>query len=67
MKLPKQPTGETLLAGFPSVLRTFTLSGASNDGVFRHLRVATADRGGSDKPFEKGLSENFSPCGSREV
>jgi hypothetical protein len=27
---------------------------------FRHLRMATADRGGSDKPFEKGLIQNFS-------
>jgi len=26
---------------------------------FRPLRRATADRGGSDKPFEKGLSQNF--------
>ena len=33
----------------------------------RPSQRATADRGGSDKPFEKGLSENFSPCGSREV
>ena len=29
-------------------------------GVFRSLRRATAERGGSAKPFEKGLSENLS-------
>jgi hypothetical protein len=28
-------------------------------GLFRSLRRATAERGGSAKPFEKGLSENF--------
>ena len=29
-------------------------------GLFRSLRRATAERGGSAKPFEKGLSENDS-------
>ena len=31
----------------------------SNDKEFRPLRRATAALGGSAKPFEKGLSENF--------
>ena len=31
----------------------------SNDKEFRSLRRATAVLGGSAKPFEKGLSENF--------
>jgi len=31
---------------------------------FRPLRRATADRGGSDKPFEKGLSQNFKQINS---
>ncbi|MBR3879154.1 MAG: hypothetical protein IKJ24_03415, partial [Clostridia bacterium] len=31
----------------------------SNDKGFRSLRRATAELGGSAKPFEKGLSENF--------
>ena len=32
----------------------------SNDKEFRSLRRATAALGGSAKPFEKGLSENYS-------
>jgi hypothetical protein len=31
---------------------------------FRHLRMATAERGGSAKPFEKGLSQNFKQINS---
>jgi len=39
---------------------TFTPSVAlGKSRGFRPLRRATADRGGSDKPFEKGLSQNF--------
>ena len=34
---------------------------------FRALRGATAERGGSAKPFEKGLSENYSIGSSKLI
>ena len=58
--LPLNEGGTPHLCGSPaSLLRSSPSVALSNDKEFRSLRRATAELGGSAKPFEKGLSENF--------